>query len=986
MKPLFSVQLCSAICSLFLVSTAFAQSSSRYVDPQQRFAIQLAPGWLAHPDSSGNGGVTIAREAGSYLLILVEKGTDPDDLLSHVNSKSEKQFPGYQISKRDNGTLAGYPSKSIFALAKPPNGVGSAVVNIKTFTANGFNYCALYYSSGDNLADPRMYQDVDTEESMLATLTVGPATASSVPAAAPHAPPPSSSVPPSPQPAPSSEAASTYTDPQQRFSIQVQPGWLAKSFDSGGASGVTIVHGADAYVQVLLQKGTDPATFLKSLNDNMQLKIPGYHITDRGSRVVSGHPSSFIMSVSQEPSGSRHTVVYLETFAANGMTYAVISSSNGNDLVDKRMLADFNLSQDMIHTLTVNPVSAQNSAPAPPAPAKTSAPPAKAASAVTSNSPAALSPADKKKLDALDAALKSGVLTKDEFEAKKNALYAGAQAQQANAAKLEALDQAYKNGILNKEEYERKKKELSTAPPPPTQSWDQKSNPNGSVWKPVDDLVIKSTPQSGSASNSLSTHNDPAGFAVDLPASWTVGKDTATGAIVLRGTRGEQVIIWPLFLEHVSLDTRGAGVLLQQLARKVDPQMPWGSVQTVQNVLRVIASSGQRSGAAMLSWAGHTAGTSAYLYCVEAPTDVYRTSTDSFVAILRSFHIVQDPSIKNSPGPANGAEALSFVSWTDPHEGAFNVAVPQGWQVNGGAYRLSATDIRYALTMASPDGQVRATVGDSNIGLFTQPTSMLAMGGLREGSYQALGDGTKLEIRQLVPGQQFALSYVRGFVSRYCSGLQITSNSARQDLAATFSQSARNDGLNTAQLTAGDVKFTCNLNGKPVQGKYVAATIPLAPGRSPMWAMYRLYGYLATPDREQEAQKVVTQAIQSWKFNPQWEAQQKGTANAALQQDNMRSQQIRDRALQAIAEDQRHISETITKGWEQRQKVYDEVDRRRENAILGTLDVIDPQTGAQYKVSNFGDYHYMTNDGYIISTNSPNSPPPNVREMITLPY
>ena len=105
-----------------------------------------------------------------------------------------------------------------------------------------------------------------------------------------------------------------------------------------------------------------------------------------------------------------------------------------------------------------------------------------------------------------------------------------------------------------------------------------------------------------------------------------------------------------------------------------------------------------------------------------------------------------------------------------------------------------------------------------------------------------------------------------------------------------------------------------------------------------------------------------------------------------VQQDNIRSQQIRARAQAAIAENQRETSEIITKGWEQRQKVYDEVSRRRENAILGTLDVVDPQTGAQYKVSNYGDYHYMSNDGYIYSTNSPNSPGPNLREMITLPY
>jgi hypothetical protein len=220
------------------------------------------------------------------------------------------------------------------------------------------------------------------------------------------------------------------------------------------------------------------------------------------------------------------------------------------------------------------------------------------------------------------------------------------------------------------------------------------------------------------ASDAWTKHTDPAGFVVDLPASWTVGKDPATGRIILRGTRREQVVIWPLFLQQVQLDARGVRALLHQLAHNVDAQLPWGAVQPMQNVERVIASSGQRSGAAMLSWAKGPSGTSVYLYCVEAPTDVYRTSTDAFVGILKSFHIVQDPSLKNLSGPRPGAGALSFVNWNDPYEGAFSVAVPEGWRVIGGTYRLSATDVRYAIAMGSPDGQVRTRIGDSSIGLF----------------------------------------------------------------------------------------------------------------------------------------------------------------------------------------------------------------------------------------------------------------------------
>ncbi len=168
-------------------------------------------------------------------------------------------------------------------------------------------------------------------------------------------------------------------------------------------------------------------------------------------------------------------------------------------------------------------------------------------------------------------------------------------------------------------------------------------------------------------------------------------------------------------------------------------------------------------------------------------------------------------------------------------------------------------------------------------------------------------------------------------------------------------------------------------------GQYIAATLQVAPGQTPLWVVYRLYGYLVLAGREQDGDKVVNQALQSWKFSPQWEAQQRNTANAAVQADNARSQQIRERAQQAIYEDQRETNDMIIKGGEERNKVYDEISRKRENSILGTLDVVDPETGTQYKVSNYGDYHYMSNEGYLYSTNSPNAPAPDLREMVTLP-
>jgi hypothetical protein len=477
------------------------------------------------------------------------------------------------------------------------------------------------------------------------------------------------------------------------------------------------------------------------------------------------------------------------------------------------------------------------------------------------------------------------------------------------------------------------------------------------------------------------THNDPAGFAIDTPAAWNVALDAKQGRITILGQRGEQAVVWPMSIEQRQLDARGAAPLVLQLARKVDDHMPWGAANSSGNFVRAVARGSQRSGSAIMTWSPGENGTNVFLYCVEAPADVYGALTDTFVRILQSFRVVQDAS-----GPNAGSRPpVTFVDWTDPREKAFTMTVPQGWQVIGGAYRLTATDIRNGVTMVSPDGQIRVVVGDSNLGAFTEPNQMLAYAGLREGQYQMLGDGTNLEIRRYFSGQQFARAYVQSYVQRQCSGPQIESNNARPDLGPIFLRAAHSEGMANPQLTVGDITFSCNLNGASVQGTFVVATIVPFPGQAQLWSVYRLYGYLASPERQRDAQEICQRAVQSWKINPEWQARERQIANAAVQQDNLRSQQIRARAMAAIQDDQRHISDTIVKGYEQRSKVYDEISRRQENAILGTVDVVDPETGKQYKIENYSDYHWMNNERTIAGNNTGTSPGPDWRELVTLP-
>jgi hypothetical protein len=74
----------------------------------------------------------------------------------------------------------------------------------------------------------------------------------------------------------------------------------------------------------------------------------------------------------------------------------------------------------------------------------------------------------------------------------------------------------------------------------------------------------------------------------------------------------------------------------------------------------------------------------------------------------------------------------------------------------------------------------------------------------------------------------------------------------------------------------------------------------------------------------------------------------------------------------------------VARSYEQRKRVFDAIDHKLENAVLGTVEVVDRENGTRYKISDFGDYHFVTNEAYIYSANAPGTPESSLRELLTM--
>jgi hypothetical protein len=464
------------------------------------------------------------------------------------------------------------------------------------------------------------------------------------------------------------------------------------------------------------------------------------------------------------------------------------------------------------------------------------------------------------------------------------------------------------------------------------------------------------------------THRDPSGFSVQTPRGWNVRPDPSSGRIEIRGAHDEQLIVWPFFA-HGSLQAPTASDVLQRIAARLWPDARWERPKPAgATAVRLRGRAGDRAAVSVLTWVPGPQGTAGYIYAASALESSYRQSEALFARILQSFHISGGASKASSP-----SSSLKFTRWQDPTENAFSLDVPSGWKVNGGISRPAPLDVRSAVEAASPDGQIRVISGDWQWPRsFLEPNPIDDFQGYTEGSWKPTGYGGSVLIWRYQPGAQFARDYVHRKLGPSVTGLQFTDARERPDLTqainTTYAQYA-SFGIQ-ASANAGEVAFTCRSGEQSLQGYYLAVTTSVRGERTGIWTVDYLLGYIAADSRAAEAQAALTQLIKSAQLNPQWLAREQQNAAAATR---------------IITQTNAQISQMMFETNREWARSRDEMNRRWVNAIAGTEDVIDPQTGEQFNIYS-GSNYYWINDGRVIAgTNTYNRPDIDFREMIRLP-
>lgn len=461
------------------------------------------------------------------------------------------------------------------------------------------------------------------------------------------------------------------------------------------------------------------------------------------------------------------------------------------------------------------------------------------------------------------------------------------------------------------------------------------------------------------------------GFSLETPAGWKVEQDRASGRIVITGQAGQRAIIWPVLVPGAMDPSVASNMLLRLLAAaglrgEMQPPRP------VANGARTYGSEGGRFFTATFAWTRCSSGAAGFLYVASAPPSAYRQETENIAHVFETFHAIPAATATAQQRPQ--APAVKWTRFTDPREHAFTVEAPANWQTTGGAVRVGPLDVRKTIRTVSPDGGIRITGGDAEVPPFIEPNQMLEFTGFREGSWYNAGYGMNSLVRRYVPGQQFAREYVGRAVAKDCTGLQFTGGKDRPDadepMNRLMAPLAASGGL--MQVRSGEVRFTCVWNGQPAAGYYFAGSIRSGVAGSPLaiWRVEYLYGYLARQQQEPQAQEALVHMLASFRDDPQWVAAQSRTAMATSK---------------IAAQTQETVSRMISSTFDYKNRVGDEVSRKTENWILGTVDVVDQASGRQYKVENSSNYYWLNNQDAVAGTDTHTNPGWNFRELLARP-
>jgi hypothetical protein len=319
-------------------------------------------------------------------------------------------------------------------------------------------------------------------------------------------------------------------------------------------------------------------------------------------------------------------------------------------------------------------------------------------------------------------------------------------------------------------------------------------------------------------------------------------------------------------------------------------------------------------------------------------------------------------------GAQNAKATLASSQFEDPHEHAFSVAVPQGWTVRGGLFRLGYSDERGMVDVLSPDGTIAIRLGDVAIPSYAIPSPNHT----REGEGYDLGAQAQLIVARYRTGPEFAVLYSKARFHDLCRDPQPDT----ADAGFTVPDYLPLQG--TGDTSAGQIAWRCTTP----QGPRVAFAYTRTAQGNGIWQVPIILSFIAPPEKAALARDLALEMARSFRLSPAWIEYQKQMDAEGLEYQRMRQQRRIAGIQQQVREfeAQMQAMQNQVNAFEQRQAAQAAQVQGFTNVLNGITPTTDPLTGEQRDVWTGTKSNYWVNGlGQVV--NSTDAPAPGWHQL-----
>ncbi len=271
-------------------------------------------------------------------------------------------------------------------------------------------------------------------------------------------------------------------------------------------------------------------------------------------------------------------------------------------------------------------------------------------------------------------------------------------------------------------------------------------------------------------------------------------------------------------------------------------------------------------------------------YVLSAPAEGFDLVRPVLARIAESLRYGGEET--GSAGAEAPPPASAFRPWKDPREGAFRLAAPLGWKVEGGLVKRGPLDFTPTARLVSPDGKVEVFFQDRRCAYFVEPDPELLATGFQEGRWYFSSWGGSLQVLAYRPGAAFPATYLFAppFAPRE---FRVTEEKPLPGPARTLARLLPAGNGTERRVDAGFLLYTFKRKKELRRGFVFCATLRLAPRmRRRIWRPLLLAGWSAAPGREARADQALQEVLRSFRMDRAWESAQPGlgrTEGASLE-------------------------------------------------------------------------------------------------------